>query len=175
MVTLNVFPHFSGYFAWSFTPAQPAYSKRHRYRGCMSETSQTLDSTQRVPFAVVWVFIGGAIGSLLRALLMFGENMLLSSTLALLAINVLGSFALGLLTGWLSARASTPRLSRLQLLVGTGLLGGFTSYSALTLLTSQFLLVAPGVALLYGLGSVVLGVAMAWLGLALGRQSGAVK
>jgi CrcB protein len=75
------------------------------------------------------VMLGGAVGSGLR----YGVSMLLPSSQggfpwATLAVNVAGSFVLGMLIG--SSLTSTPLSRHSTLLVGTGLCGGFTTYSA---------------------------------------------
>jgi len=49
------------------------------------------------------------------------------------AANILGGLAMGLLTGWLAARglsAGQQSNDELRLLLGVGLLGGFTTFSA---------------------------------------------
>ena len=75
------------------------------------------------------VMIGGAVGSGLR----YGVGLVLPHTLgtfpwSTLVVNVVGSFILGALVGssMVSASISRPAL----LLLGTGLCGGFTTYSA---------------------------------------------
>ena len=136
----------------------------------MPAANESTSVATRVPFAVGWVFLGGAVGSLLRFALLLNESFILTSAFALFAVNVLGAFLLGVLTGWLSHTADTPQSQRLRLLVGTGLLGGFTSYSALTLVTSQLLSVSLVVTALFSLGSLLIGLVAAWLGLMLGRS-----
>ena len=79
------------------------------------------------------VFLGGGIGSALR----FGVNRL---SLALfgtgfpagtLFVNVVGSALMGLAVGWLGSRSSGEH--SLQLFLTTGILGGFTTFSAFSL------------------------------------------
>ncbi len=75
------------------------------------------------------VVLGGAVGSGLR----YGVGILLPSSQggfpwATLAVNVVGSFVLGMLIG--SSLTSTPLSRHTTLLLGTGLCGGFTTYSA---------------------------------------------
>jgi CrcB protein len=88
-------------------------------------------------------------------------------------INVVGSFALGLLLESLLRRGpDAGRLRDLRLLVGTGVLGGFTTYSALAVDTGLLLGGhgggTLGLGLVYALGSVVLGALAAAGGIALG-------
>jgi CrcB protein len=82
------------------------------------------------------------------------------------AINVAGSFLLGLALagGWWSEEA--------RLAVGTGFLGGFTTYSTFTV---QAVTEADGgraaTAALYVAASVALGLLAAWAGLQLGGRA----
>lgn len=85
---------------------------------------------------------------------------------ATLLVNVLGAALLGILT----ARLPAPDL---RLFLGTGALGGFTTYSALTVGTLELWQTAPVLAATYAGGSVVLGVTAAALGLRLGRPRSA--
>ncbi|MDR0626429.1 MAG: CrcB family protein [Bifidobacteriaceae bacterium] len=83
------------------------------------------------------------------------------------AINLAGSFALGFLYGWTTRRGDV----RWRLLLGVGLLGGFTTYSAFSVEVIT-LAMADAVfsAAAYALTSVLGGLAVAWFGLALGRR-----
>jgi CrcB protein len=111
---------------------------------------------------VVLVAVGGAIGTALRAgiTLAIGDD--LGPALVPL-INVVGAFAIGILFGWRSRMPASSRAQRVQLFLGTGVLGGFTTYSALAVEAAE-----PGL-LWWGIGSVVLGTGAAWGGLVLGR------
>lgn len=111
---------------------------------------------------VVLVAVGGAIGTALRAgiTLAIGDD--LGPALVPL-INVVGAFAIGILFGWRSRMPASSRAQRVQLFFGTGVLGGFTTYSALAVEAAE-----PGL-LWWGIGSVVLGTGAAWGGLVLGR------
>jgi CrcB protein len=83
-----------------------------------------------------------------------------SFPLATLLINVTGAFALGLLTTAASASAET------RLLLGTGFLGGYTTFSTLSYDShSLFRSGQTRAAWLNMLGSVALGVVAAALGL----------
>lgn len=81
------------------------------------------------------VVAGGAVGSLSR----YGVGLLLPATgvldWPLLTVNIVGALCLGLLLGGLTrhsgAGADPPSHRRLRLLLGTGFLGGLTTYSAL--------------------------------------------
>ncbi len=114
-----------------------------------------------------WVALGGAFGTMGR----YGVGEALPGDglfpLATFAVNVVGSFALGaLLAAILTTRAKTVRL-----LLGTGFLGGLTTYSALAVETDALLRtdhVALGLA--YAAASVVAGLAAALAGVAVGSR-----
>jgi CrcB protein len=69
------------------------------------------------------VALGGAVGSVLRFLAVAGVG----APIGTLAVNVLGSFAMGILFVALPARTG------LSPLLMTGVLGGFTTFSAFSL------------------------------------------
>lgn len=116
---------------------------------------------------VALVVVGGTLGTLSR----FGVSEALPGDglfpLATFVVNVAGSFALGVLLAVLLDR----RADSLRLLLGTGFLGGFTTYSALAVETDSLLRgdqVALGVA--YALGTVIAGLAAAFAGIAVGSR-----
>jgi fluoride exporter len=81
------------------------------------------------------VFLGAGIGGALRhgvngAALRLG---LTAFPYATLFINVVGSLAMGLIAGWFALRGQAPQAWRLFLT--TGVLGGFTTFSAFSLET----------------------------------------
>lgn len=109
------------------------------------------------------VALGGALGAVLRFVV--GEQALrfgISAPLATLAINVAGSFLLG----WLAASGMERRAF---LLLGVGVLGGFTTFSTFSVQTLSLLERAPLWALAYVAGSVLMSLLAAWCGLLLGR------
>lgn len=77
---------------------------------------------------VLLVGAGGAVGAVLRALASAWLTRPGGYPLGTLAVNVIGCFAIGALAGVGEARAWLTEERRLFLL--TGLLGGFTTYSA---------------------------------------------
>ena len=113
------------------------------------------------------VFLGGAVGTAARATVSAAAPPLGGVPVAVLAVNVGGAFLLGLLLASLHRRGPDEGARRdLRLLLGTGVLGGFTTYSALAVDTAA--LVADGragVALLYAGGTLVLGLVAALVGL----------
>ncbi|TDE88815.1 CrcB family protein [Occultella glacieicola] len=123
----------------------------------------------RDPRFLAVVALGGAAGTLAR----YGLGHLLPHDdglpVATAVENLLGAFALGLLLEALVRRGAETRTRRLlRLGLGTGMLGGFTTFSSLALEVQQLLAdgqVALGLG--YGLGSVVLGLAACLAGVAL--------
>lgn len=117
--------------------------------------------------ASLYVAIGGAAGAWLRFVV--GRLVGFSAfPWATLLVNVSGSFAMGLLAGWLARHGSGGEGWRL--LLGVGLLGGFTTFSAFSLELGlmaergQFVLAA-----VYASLSVVAGIGGLFAGLALLR------
>jgi CrcB protein len=120
-----------------------------------------------------WLVVaGGAAGSLTR----YGVGEWLDPghelPVGTLLVNATGSFALGALLAVLALRGDDSGGRReLRLLLGTGFLGGYTTYSALAVETETLLRdghVALGAA--YAIGSVVLGVLAATAGAAVARR-----
>ncbi|SOC52197.1 CrcB protein [Blastococcus aggregatus] len=90
---------------------------------------------------------------------------------ATLLVNVTGCLVLGLLIALVFARA--PGSAWLRPFLGTGVLGGFTTFSAFAVETVQLTEAGrPGVAAGYVAVSVVAGVAASALGLLAGRALG---
>jgi len=118
------------------------------------------------------VALGGAVGSVLRHAVSLAAPQPGGWPLGTLVVNVVGAFALGLLLEVLAGRGPETRaLRRVRLTFGTGLLGGFTTYSSLALEVER--LVADGalaVALGYAAASLVVGTLAALLGVALGSR-----
>jgi CrcB protein len=114
------------------------------------------------------VGIGGAIGSMLR----FGVGLAVvritgsSFPFGMLTVNVIGSFLMGLCVVYLAARG----LPHLTPLLMTGVLGGFTTFSAFSLEAfTLFERGAVGQAALYVGASVVLSIAALAAGMMMAR------
>jgi len=91
---------------------------------------------------VVLVALGGALGAASRYGVSVAARGLSDApgTYATLFVNVVGSFALGLLMAWLVSRSQAGAVHHnLFLFVGVGLLGGFTTFSAFSLETVHML------------------------------------
>ncbi|UVJ56522.1 CrcB family protein [Trueperella pyogenes] len=100
------------------------------------------------------VGIGGGIGSVLRYFLTLGASHPIA---VVFAINISGAFLLGVVTMMTSGRC--------RLFLGTGILGGFTTYSAFAVDTVRLFHDDVVAGLLYPIGSVVAGILAAWLGM----------
>ena len=127
--------------------------------------------------ATINVAIGGAFGAALRYQMgramtgWLGAPAMSVFPWATLAVNALGSLLIGLLFGWL-ARAGQGG-DQLRLLLGVGLLGGFTTFSAFSL--ELVVLIERGqftIAALYAFLSIALGVTGLFFGLTLTRMFG---
>lgn len=92
---------------------------------------------------------------------------------ATLLVNVTGAGALGFVVGRQRAR---PEPSPVMFPLATGILGAYTTFSALAVEVLALGDGAPVTALAYGLGSVAVGLAAAAVGLTAGerRRAGAV-
>ncbi|MEH0111428.1 CrcB family protein [Tersicoccus sp. MR15.9] len=117
---------------------------------------------------VLLVALGGMIGTGVReALSLTFPAPPYGFPLTVFGINVVGAFVLGWLLESLARRGPDEggrRAARLG--IGTGVLGGFTTYSALAVDTAQLAGTATGVGLLYIAGSVLVGTMTAWTGIA---------
>ncbi|MDI1296918.1 MAG: fluoride efflux transporter CrcB [bacterium] len=123
---------------------------------------------------ILLVMSGGAVGALLRYQLgRFAGQMLPGASWpwGTFAANLIGGFAMGLLAGWL-ARGSALSGEPIRLLLGVGVLGGFTTFSSFSLET--MLMIQRGeivTAMGYALFSVIGAVAALALGLSMMRSA----
>jgi fluoride exporter len=112
--------------------------------------------------SVVLVFLGAGIGGALRHAVNVASERLYGAGFpwGTLTVNVIGGFAMGLLAGWLALRAGEGWTQSVRLFFATGMLGGFTTFSAFSL--DAVLLwerAQTGAAIAYVLASVVLSIA----------------
>ncbi|KPF63483.1 protein CrcB [Bosea sp. AAP35] len=119
------------------------------------------------------VFLGAGIGGMLR----HGVNLVSPRWFGsgfptgTLLINVLGSALMGLIAGWLAFKTQAGWSQHARLFLTTGVLGGFTTFSAFSL--DAVLLWErgeTGLAATYVVGSVVLSLAALFAGLAFVRS-----
>jgi CrcB protein len=127
------------------------------------------------PVAVGLVVIGGTLGTAAREALTLAFPPIDGVPYVTVVINVVGAFALGVLIETLVRRGPEHDARRnWRLLVGTGVLGGFTTYSALA--SDAFLLLHDGAtsaALWYAFGTVALGALASWTGIAVAARRNA--
>jgi CrcB protein len=116
------------------------------------------------------VAVGGTVGTALRQALLLLAPDLEWFPVTTFAVNLAGAFALGVLLEVLvRSGPDEGRRRGIRLLVGTGVLGGFTTYSALATATAMLAVTGlAGWAVAYALGTVVLGAAMSVAGIAFG-------
>ncbi len=116
------------------------------------------------------VFLGGCLGAALR----HGINIAAARVLGTgfpygtLIINIVGSLAMGLIAEYFALKAGLPQ--RVRLFLTTGILGGFTTFSAFSL--EAALLYERGqlaAAAIYVIASVVLAIGALFAGLAIVR------
>lgn len=125
-----------------------------------------------MPPNLLLVGLGGGLGAILRYLLSLGFGRLPAASWPwpTFTANLAGGLAMGLLAGWLSLRGAGEG-ERLRLLLGVGVLGGFTTFSAFSLETLMMVeRRAWGQAALYASLSVALSTLAVFLGLFLVRR-----
>src|SRR5690606_3497690 len=135
-----------GGLATPHRPARPETLPLH-HRTLRNETKvcgQPLDSGSSRSMGYLIVFLGGGLGAALRHGVNLGAARLLGTAFpyGTLAVNVAGSLAMGLLAAWFAFRGDAAQHWRL--FFATGVLGGFTTFSAFSL----------DVALLYERGAI---------------------
>lgn len=119
--------------------------------------------------AALAVFLGAGSGGVLRWLVQIAAYRAFGPAFpwGTLAVNVAGSFLMGLAAAWFAARMPSDGV---RLFLATGFLGGFTTFSAFSLdAVGLWERGAPGLAAAYVAASIVTSVAALVAGLALGR------
>lgn len=124
------------------------------------------------PHLIGLTFTGGCIGVLARALLEFAMPDGAGFPKTTFAINITGALFLAVLIEWLAKGGPDEgRRRRLRLFLGTGVMGGFTTYSALAAQTDALVRTEqPLIALLYAIGTVVVGFVASVAGVVLMRR-----
>jgi CrcB protein len=123
------------------------------------------------PHLVALVIVGGIGGTATRDLIERGVGPTDGFPWATFGINVSGALLLALLLEALALRgADVGRRRRWRLLLGTGFLGGYTTYSTFGVETDTLLRDGrPGLALTYALATVVAGLMVSVLGIKAAR------
>jgi CrcB protein len=135
------------------------------------------------PAAMLVVFVGGGLGTLCRYLLSIAIPpipvppsapiagwFLGGIPISTMIVNVVGAFLLGALLSGIARRGAESRRGRaLRLLIGTGFMGGFTTYSSLAVETVGLGAAAhPWYSVGYALVTLIVGLAASLAGIALG-------
>ena len=86
-------------------------------------------------FSYLLVFLGAGIGGALRHGVNVGFARVCGTAFpwGTLTVNVVGSFLMGAVAGWLAFKAGEGWSQPLRLFLTTGILGGFTTFSAFSL------------------------------------------
>ena len=119
------------------------------------------------------VAAGGAIGASLRhgAGSLSVRHLPATWPWATFSVNLLGGFAMGLVAGWFALKAAEGGQD-LRLFLATGVLGGFTTFSAFSLETMNMLRSGEaGKAFAYAALSVIFSVAALGLGLWIAKRA----
>ena len=122
-------------------------------------------------FNYVLVFVGGGLGASLRHLINLTCAKCIGTSFpwGTFIINITGSTVMGLIAGYLAFKGEASQPWRLFIM--TGILGGYTTFSAFSLdaatLYERGQMLAAAV---YVIGSVVLGIAGLFAGLAVVRN-----
>lgn len=120
------------------------------------------------PLTVALLGLAGGLGAASRFLLdgLIRSRVRAALPVATIVINVTGSLLLGLIAGAVGAHAAPPEL---QLIAGTGFLGGYTTFSTASFETVRLVQSGrSGLALVNGLGTALAAVGAAAGGLVLG-------
>lgn len=116
--------------------------------------------------AALIVFIGGGIGTVLRHYAIVAQARLMGPDFgyATFAVNVIGCFVIGALIEYAGLRGNIS--AEWRLFLATGILGGFTTFSAFSVEVVRLAQTGQTMtALVYALASVVFSVAAAFGGL----------
>lgn len=121
----------------------------------------------RLPYLGL-ALIGGTFGTAAREALTLLLPPAGGIPYAIFAINILGAFLLGLLLDALARQGPDEgRRRRMRIMIGTGFMGGFTTYSALALDTANLLGDgSAGLGIVYAAGTLLIGGLATWAGIA---------
>ena len=120
---------------------------------------------------VLWVALAGGLGAVSRFVLdgLVRTRVSASFPVGTVVVNVTGSFVLGVVMGLTLVHAVPEEL---RLVVGTGFCGGYTTFSTASFETVRLVEQRRvGAALLNGVGTLVVTVCVAGLGLWLGLRA----
>lgn len=121
---------------------------------------------------MIYVFLGGGLGSLARYLVGVSATRSFGTgwPYGTFTVNLVGGFAMGALVGFLAHRGG-PDQDRWRVLIGVGVLGGFTTFSSFSLEAALMIerrdYAQAGA---YALASVVLAITALFAGLIMSRR-----
>ncbi len=120
---------------------------------------------------LLYIALGGGLGSALRYLTsklvirFVSGNLIFLGTLA---VNIIGSLLIGILSGWMLAHQPSNQTFRLLFIVG--FCGGYTTFSTFAFENLRLIeLNQWGLLLAYVLSSVVISIAAVWVGMKIMR------
>jgi len=117
---------------------------------------------------IIYIGIGGFIGSNLRYLISHTLSKAITFPLGTLVVNCIGSFLLGLLM--MVSNEIIPTDSKIKLLLGTGMLGAFTTFSTLSWETLSMLSDGKYTLALGNIGlNITFGLISVWIGFMVGK------
>lgn len=131
------------------------------------------DQEHLTPRLIALTFAGGCLGVGLRALLELGMPDGAGFPKTTFAVNITGALFLAVLIEWLGHRgqSSSGTQRSVRVFLGTGVMGGFTTYSALAAQTDALIRTEqPWVALLYSVGTITGGFFVSILGVTVMRR-----
>lgn len=120
------------------------------------------------PTYLLLVILGGTLGTAAREALSLAFPPVNGVPYAIFGINIAGAFLLGFLLDALARRGTDKGHRRtVRLLIGTGFMGGFTTYSALAADSAALIGTGEaGAGISYALATVLVGVFATWAGIA---------
>jgi CrcB protein len=122
---------------------------------------------------LILILLGGAVGTGFRYgaanLAVYTAGQIPKYPYATFVVNITGSLLIGFLAELFDARMPVSPELRAALLVG--LLGGYTTFSSLSFETFSLMRDGKvGIAVLYSLGSLILGLTATWMGVRLAQM-----
>jgi len=118
---------------------------------------------------ILYIFLGGGLGAISRFAVSSGVQTIAANTrlqkfpIGILVCNILGSFIIGLIIGFMATR-HTESWARLHPFAIAGFLGSFTTFSTFALDTHKLFSENPTLAIINLIASVLGSLVAVWLG-----------